>query len=139
VLFMVCGSIFALPLNPKLVAPQLFWSGSVPRRPRSGDRLLLVTTSITNLGPHIVCTRLRSSLEARYGNLYSGDVRLEETENVIYHPAPNQQLHGSILFEVRSGADPEAISFGQVGNTQGCTRESDFVRPTELRLPLPRQ
>jgi hypothetical protein len=36
------------------------------------------------------------------------------------------------------GLDPQGISFGQIGNTQGCGRESDFVRPSEVRLSLRR-
>lgn len=154
-LIVLCGSIPSLPATEKSLrlgnllisveslstvdaAPLPFSTGTAPRRAREGYRLVQVTVSVTNLGKHLVCTRLKSTLDTPYGNTYAGDVKLGKAENVIDHLAPDHQLRGSVLFEIRNGTNPEGISFGQIGNTQGCSRESDFVRPTEVRLSLRR-
>jgi len=119
-------------------APRPFSTGTALRRAREGYRLVQVSVSVTNVGKHLVCTRLKSTLDTPYGNTYAGDVKLGKAENVIDLLAPYHQLRGIVLFEIRNGTNPEGISFGQVGNTQGCSRESDFVRPTEVRLSLHR-
>jgi hypothetical protein len=51
-------------------APRPFSTGTAARKATEGYRLVQATVSVTNLGKHLVCTRLKSTLDAPYETTY---------------------------------------------------------------------
>src|SRR4029077_13547015 len=77
----LCGSIPSVPATDNSIrlgnllisveslstvdtAPRPFSTGTAARKTTEGYRLVQATVSVTNLGKHLVCTRLKSTLDA---------------------------------------------------------------------------